>query len=189
MPKNFGHKGSKSGESRQQLDQPIALDHKNNIKKISKNILDSLQSKDKDKSRNDNDDDDDEDDEDYSESDDEDEGTIHPFGPDMDPDTLFKTLMTRNNENTNEKNEILEFSQPPFPTVTRTPHIDGAKAVKTPLPGPPRDLVAQIVKPRFVALSWLEPIKNPDEVVSYSIFYKMSTSERFVFTTFREGIY
>lgn len=46
------------------------------------------------------------------------------------------------------------------------------------LPGPPRDLVAQIVKPRFVTLSWMEPIKNPVEVVSYTVFYKMNNSER-----------
>ncbi|XP_013100732.2 neogenin isoform X1 [Stomoxys calcitrans] len=46
------------------------------------------------------------------------------------------------------------------------------------LPGPPRDLVAQIVKPRFVTLSWIEPIKNPAEVVSYTVYYKMQNSER-----------
>ncbi|XP_075166729.1 neogenin protein frazzled isoform X2 [Haematobia irritans] len=46
------------------------------------------------------------------------------------------------------------------------------------LPGPPRDLVAQIVKPRFVTLSWIEPIKNPVEVVSYTVYYKMINSER-----------
>lgn len=46
------------------------------------------------------------------------------------------------------------------------------------LPGPPRDVVAQIVKPRFVTLSWLEPVKNPEEVVSYTVFYKMNNSER-----------
>ncbi|KAI8124497.1 Neogenin [Lucilia cuprina] len=46
------------------------------------------------------------------------------------------------------------------------------------LPGPPRDLVAQIVKPRFVTLSWMEPIKNPVEVVSYTVYYKMNNSER-----------
>lgn len=46
------------------------------------------------------------------------------------------------------------------------------------LPGPPRDLVAQIVKPRFVTLSWIEPIKNPAEVVSYTVYYKMNNSER-----------
>ena len=46
------------------------------------------------------------------------------------------------------------------------------------LPGPPHDLVAQIIKPRFVTLSWLEPVKNPVEVVSYTVYYKMNNSER-----------
>ncbi|XP_058986959.1 neogenin isoform X2 [Musca domestica] len=50
--------------------------------------------------------------------------------------------------------------------------------LKNRLPGPPRDLVAQIVKPRFVTLSWIEPIKNPVEVVSYTVYYKMNNSER-----------
>ncbi|XP_073845084.1 neogenin protein frazzled isoform X6 [Musca autumnalis] len=50
--------------------------------------------------------------------------------------------------------------------------------LKNRLPGPPRDLVAQIVKPRFVTLSWIEPIKNPAEVVSYTVYYKMNNSER-----------
>ncbi|XP_067629929.1 neogenin isoform X6 [Eurosta solidaginis] len=55
-------------------------------------------------------------------------------------------------------------------------HINGALLNR--LPGPPRDLVAQIVKPRFVTLSWMEPKKNPVEVVSYTVFYKMNNSER-----------
>ncbi|XP_039953163.1 neogenin isoform X6 [Bactrocera neohumeralis] len=55
-------------------------------------------------------------------------------------------------------------------------HIHGA--VLSRLPGPPHDVVAQIVKPRFVTLSWMEPKKNPVEVVSYTVFYKMSNSER-----------
>ncbi|XP_037927061.1 neogenin isoform X2 [Hermetia illucens] len=56
--------------------------------------------------------------------------------------------------------------------------LDDTHLAKVPLPGAPRDLEAQIVKPRFVALSWMEPIKNPDEVVSYSVYYKMHTSDR-----------
>ncbi|XP_062709331.1 neogenin isoform X2 [Aedes albopictus] len=55
---------------------------------------------------------------------------------------------------------------------------DGSGKFAAPLPGPPRDLQAQIVKPRFITLSWLEPAKNPDEVISYSVYYKMHTSER-----------
>lgn len=60
-----------------------------------------------------------------------------------------------------------------FPT-----NLDGNAATKALLPGPPRDLVAQIVNPRFVTLSWLEPTINPDEVVNYSVYYKMNTSDR-----------
>ncbi|XP_055537203.1 neogenin isoform X3 [Wyeomyia smithii] len=55
---------------------------------------------------------------------------------------------------------------------------DGSGKLAAPLPGPPRDLQAQIVKPRFITLSWLEPVKNPDEVISYSVYYKMHTSDR-----------
>ncbi|KPU76720.1 uncharacterized protein Dana_GF13393, isoform C [Drosophila ananassae] len=46
------------------------------------------------------------------------------------------------------------------------------------LPSQPRDLVAQIVKPRFVTLSWVEPLQNAGEVVYYTVFYKMNHSER-----------
>ncbi|KAH8401811.1 hypothetical protein KR009_008046, partial [Drosophila setifemur] len=46
------------------------------------------------------------------------------------------------------------------------------------LPSQPRDLVAQIVKPRFVTLSWVEPLLNAGEVVYYTVFYKMNNSER-----------
>ncbi|XP_036331556.1 neogenin isoform X2 [Rhagoletis pomonella] len=61
-------------------------------------------------------------------------------------------------------------------TVGGVTHINGALLNR--LPSPPRDLVAQIVKPRFVTLSWMEPMKNPVEVVSYTVFYKMNNSER-----------
>ncbi|XP_001987649.2 neogenin isoform X2 [Drosophila grimshawi] len=46
------------------------------------------------------------------------------------------------------------------------------------LPGAPRSLVAQIVKPRFVTLSWQEPQQNANEVVSYTVYYRMNNSER-----------
>lgn len=57
--------------------------------------------------------------------------------------------------------------------------LDRDSELKTLIPGPPRDLVAQIVN-RYVQLSWMEPAKNPDEVISYTVFYRMSSSERFV---------
>ncbi|XP_034120595.1 neogenin isoform X4 [Drosophila guanche] len=46
------------------------------------------------------------------------------------------------------------------------------------LPSQPRDLAAQIVKPRFVTLSWVEPLQNAGEVVYYTVYYKMNNSER-----------
>nr|XP_040221413.2 neogenin isoform X2 [Anopheles coluzzii] len=55
---------------------------------------------------------------------------------------------------------------------------DGSGKFAAPLPGPPRTLQAQIVQSRFITLSWLEPAKNPDEVISYSVYYRMHTSDR-----------
>lgn len=117
-------------------------------------------------------------DDDYDDDDDSDldsEGSIHAFGPGVDPKKLLNSLTNNRDKN----DEISHFSQSPFPTVTRKyPDLDGTKSAKAALPGAPRDLVAQIVNPRFVALSWMEPLKNPDEVTSYTVYYKMTTSER-----------
>ncbi|XP_049295893.1 neogenin isoform X2 [Anopheles funestus] len=55
---------------------------------------------------------------------------------------------------------------------------DGSGKFAAPLPGPPRALQAQIVQSRFITLNWLEPAKNPDEVISYSVYYRMHTSDR-----------
>lgn len=46
------------------------------------------------------------------------------------------------------------------------------------LPSTPRNLLAQIVKPRFVTLSWQEPLQNANEVVSYTVYYRVNNSER-----------
>lgn len=116
----------------------------------------------------------------------EDEGTIHPFGPNVDPKKLFNTLThteEHDNEDDDQYNPDLDshLKQSSFPTVARNrPPTDGHDIDTSLIPGPPRDLQAQIVNPRFVALSWMEPAKNPDEVTSYTVYYKMSTSERFV---------
>lgn len=120
--------------------------------------------------------DDDDDDYDDDESDFDSEGTIHAFGPGIDPKKLLHSLTN----NQDKQDEISHFSQSPFPTVTRKypTDLDASKSAKATLPGPPRDLIAQIVNPRFVALSWMEPLKNPDEVTSYTVYYKMTTSER-----------
>lgn len=175
--------------------QPIpTITEQKNTKIISKNVFESLRSQDKDKhlplNINDDDyddyDDDDEngsdllgnnkndDDNDDDDDDDDDEGSIHKMEPGVDP-TKFLNSLTNHRDD-----EISHFSQSPFPTVTRKypPDVDNGISAKALLPGPPRDLVAQIVNPRFVALSWMEPLINPDEVISYIVYYKMSTSER-----------
>lgn len=102
------------------------------------------------------------------------EGTIHPFGPDINPNKLLHTLTQQN-----EQKKLIEndFNSNPSSSINLT-HSDGNNVAKALLPGPPRDLVAQIVNPRFVALSWLEPTVNPDEVISYTVYYKMINGNR-----------
>lgn len=165
------------------LPSQVSLSQEKNTKILSKNVLDSLLSQvetnsdmqDPNDSNNDEYDVDYDDDE--SDLDNDDEGSIHAFGPGVDPKKLLNSLTNKNHRD--NEDEISHFSQSPFPTVTRKyPDLDATKMGKATLPGPPRDLVAQIVNPRFVALSWMEPLKNPDEVTSYTVYYKMTTSER-----------
>ena len=157
-----------------------------NPKQISKWALDSLLSSNKntkvdlyqpnndyldkinDHQLDENDDPDDYDDEEEDES----GGSIHPYSPDVDLKKLLHSLTS-----SHDSQEISHFSNAPILPITRKYHIDDMNE-SVPLPGSPRDVQAQIIKPRFVTLSWLEPVKNPDEVVSYSVFYKMSTSDR-----------
>lgn len=120
----------------------------------------------------------------------DDAGTIHPFGPHVDATKLLNTLTHMDGGGggggaSAETSESYgtdfnpDFKRKLFSTVART--SDGALSgsggggVK---PGPPRDLVAQIINPRFVALSWMEPAVHPDEVTSYTVYYRMTTSER-----------
>lgn len=105
--------------------------------------------------------------------DDDDEGTIHPYGPNVNANKLLHTLTQQRQQNSNHKHTTGQSYLPDFP-----PNLDSDNGGKVPIPGPPRDLEARIVNPRFVALSWMEPKINPDEVISYSVYYKMSTSER-----------
>lgn len=114
--------------------------------------------------------------------DDEDEGTIHPIGPNVNPNTLLHTLT----QNEHQKTEHINRKSPNLPVKTNAfphstdlliEHLDGDSNLKALIPGSPRDLVAQLVN-RYVTLSWLEPAKNPDEVISYTVFYKMTSSER-----------
>ncbi|XP_065086448.1 neogenin isoform X1 [Ochlerotatus camptorhynchus] len=157
--------------------------------KLSKVVLDSLLSKTKDKANvNQNkfqydeytDDDYLEHEEDHDDED-EDSGKIYALRPDEDPNKLYQSLTgSRSSEN---GGEVGHFSNSYLPNAVTRKYpkshlLDGSEKFAAPLPGPPRDLQAQIVKPRFITLSWLEPAKNPDEVISYSVYYKMHTSER-----------
>lgn len=46
--------------------------------------------------------------------------------------------------------------------------------------GPPMDLEAAIVKPRFVTLRWKPPYPHSDPILSYRVFYKQESSDRWV---------
>lgn len=98
----------------------------------------------------------------------------------VDPKTLLHTLMHKeksdkrrlaNTDRTGMDGKL--FGNIPIE------RLDGDSAVKALTPGPPRDLVAQLLN-RYVTLNWMEPAKNPDEVISYTVFYRMSLSERLV---------
>lgn len=151
---------------------------------IPKSIFNSLQSKDKLSGDDDELNSGDQSDDDYDDNDDEDdEGTIHPFGPNVNPNTLLHSLTQKENqknEQTNRKTSNIAEKSNAIKHSTDLPieHLDGDSNLKTLIPGPPRDLVAQLVN-RYVTLSWLEPSKNPDEVISYTVFYKMTSSERY----------
>lgn len=138
------------------------------------------------------DDEEEQEDEDEDEDDDEDENVVTRgrFGMGVLQKSLFGTSSSSSNSNNKEAHlnnnpssptTDLRFPQPPPPPSKQQQlllPLDDNSREAVPLPGPPRDLIAQIVRPRFVTLSWMEPSKNPDEVVSYDVFYKMSTSER-----------
>lgn len=115
------------------------------------------------------------DDDDYD--DDEDEGSIHPISSGTDPNVLLHAL-TNNQKHQTFSDEVSHFSNSQIDPVTRkNPRLDDSKNPSVPLPGPPRAVQAVIVKPRFVTLNWLEPMENPDEVVSYTVYYKMNSHD------------
>ncbi|XP_058066091.1 neogenin [Anopheles bellator] len=139
----------------------------------------------------DNDHADDDDDDDEEDEEDEEDGKIYPLRPDEDPNKLYQTLTG------SRSREVGHFSnhKSPHNAVTRKyskSMLDdgggddaagaaggsGKLAAAAPLPGPPRGLQAQIVQSRFITLSWIEPAKHPDEVISYSVYYRMHTSDR-----------
>lgn len=150
---------------------------------IPKSIFNSLQSKDKSSSDEElNSEDYDQDGDDY---DDEDEGTIHQIDPNVNLNTLLHSLTQKENEKTEQTNRKSTITADKTNAIKHSTdlsieHLDGDSNLKALIPGPPRDLVAQLVN-RYVTLSWMEPAKNPDEVISYTVFYKMTSSERYVF--------
>lgn len=163
----------------------VATNPKLPTSSIPKSIFNSLQSKDKlssDEELNSEDYDQDGDD-DY---DDEDEGTIHQIDPNVNLNTLLHSLTQKENkkiEQINRKTTTIpaeKINAIKHSTDLSIEHLDGDSNLKALIPGPPRDLVAQLVN-RYVTLSWMEPSKNPDEVISYTVFYKMTSSERYVY--------
>lgn len=151
---------------------------------LSKSVLDSLRSNDKnrftigagydpntllDASNND----DESNYDDNYEDDNEDPGTIHPYGPNIDPTVLLNSLTEQ------EETKILSFNSNAVSHIARSHNpVANKGGPLAPIPGEPRNVKAEIIKPRFVTLSWQEPYKNADEITSYSILYKLSTSER-----------
>lgn len=117
-----------------------------------------------------------------SESDDEyddyddDEGSIHPISSGTDPNVLLHAL-TNSQKHQTFSDEISHFSNSHINPVTRKIPAEDSKHLSVPLPGPPKAVQAAIIKPRFVTLNWLEPVDNPDEVVSYTVYYKMNTND------------
>lgn len=46
------------------------------------------------------------------------------------------------------------------------------------VPGPPQDLRAPVVRPRFVILSWRPPDYNNEDIIAYSVYYRQENNER-----------
>jgi hypothetical protein len=118
---------------------------------------------------------------DYSDYDDDedDEGSIHQLTSDTDPNALLHALTKSKNQDP-KSHEISHFSNSQSNPVTRktsTPVEEDIHRPPTPLPGPPKAVQAVIVQPRFITLNWLEPEENPDEVVSYTVYYSMADTD------------
>lgn len=113
---------------------------------------------------------------DEDEEDDDGEGSIHPLNSDTDPNELLHELTKSKNNHKNSltHHEISHFSnsnQNPVTRKTNHPAEDNTNHPPVPLPGPPKAVQAVIVQPRFITINWLEPEENPDEVVTYTIYY------------------
>jgi neogenin len=110
--------------------------------------------------------------------DDDDEGSIHPISSGIDPNVLLHTLTHSQKQHQSFSDEISHFSNSHINPITRkNPPADNLKPSSVSLPGPPRVVQAAVIKPRYITLSWSEPVENPDEVMSYTVFYKMNTNE------------
>ncbi|EDW85568.2 uncharacterized protein Dwil_GK23150 [Drosophila willistoni] len=88
---------------------------------------------------------------------------------------LSKTLLDSLQSHSDEADSASEEGSRSNP-VENTKQLKNGLLAR--LPSSPRNLVAQIIKPRFVALSWIEPIQNAVEVVHYTVYFKMNNSER-----------
>jgi hypothetical protein len=116
---------------------------------------------------------------DYSDYDDEedDEGSIHQIDSGTDPNALLHALTkSKNHEpishfSNSHSNPII--TRKPTPSQQNPVEEDDNNRPPMPLPGPPKAVQAVIVQPRFITLNWLEPEENPDEVVSYTVYYSM----------------
>lgn len=118
---------------------------------------------------------------DYSDYDDDedDEGSIHQIDSGTDPNALLHALTkSKNHEHishfaNSHSNPII--TRKPLPTSQKNPDVDedDNNRPPMPLPGPPKAVQAVIVQPRFITLNWLEPEDNPDEVVSYTVYYSL----------------
>lgn len=79
------------------------------------------------------------------------ESSVHPINVGIDPNVLL-TNLTKSKVVTN---------------LTEKTHQEIWQK-----PGTPRNVHAEIIKPRYITLNWLEPFENSDEIVSYTIYYK-----------------
>lgn len=104
----------------------------------------------------------------------DDPGSIHPISSGTDPNVLLHKLTQSHHQAFSD--EVSHFSNSHINPVTRK-NVEDSKHLSMPLPGPPQAVQAVIIKPRFVTLNWLEPKENPDEVASYTVYYKMNTND------------
>jgi hypothetical protein len=119
----------------------------------------------------------DDDDDEYDDNEEDVVGTIHPFPNGTDPKILLHELQNARHSNTDDVSHFSSNSHHISPVTRKPQQAEDTKPLSTLLPGSPRAVQAAIIKPRFVTLNWLEPKENPDEVVSYTVYYKMNAAE------------